>query len=89
MKPEAMESTRGCYNTFVVKIWCDETKGTMRGHIQHVSSQEYIHFANLANMNSFILDHLGSAPGDLITLDATVSKSVVLANDSGGISESS
>lgn len=82
-----MEPTRGYYNTFVVKIWRDEASGTMRGHIQHVSTQDYTHFLNLGNMNSFILNHLGSAPGDSITQDTTESTSAVLTKDFGGISE--
>ena len=48
----------GYYNTFVVKIWCHASGEMTRGHIQHVSSQELIHFLNLETMTDFIKDHL-------------------------------
>lgn len=48
----------GYYNTFVVKIWCDEARGKMRGYVQHVSSQERIYFVNLEDMMNFVQSHL-------------------------------
>lgn len=48
----------GYYNSFVVKIWSDEPGGKVRGHIQHVSSQESSHFLNLDKMLDFIIAHL-------------------------------
>ncbi len=60
----------GYYNTFVVKIWCDEAEGIMRGHIQHVSTQEYEYFLSLENMTSFIVRHLGPPAHDSATPDA-------------------
>jgi len=64
-----MEPVTGYYNTFVVKIWCDE--GKMRGHIQHVSTQEHTYFLSLANMTSFIASHLGPPPNDSVMQDKT------------------
>ena len=49
----------GYYNSFVVKIWSDEPGGKVRGHIQHVSSEESSHFLNLDKMLDFIVSHLG------------------------------
>lgn len=48
----------GYYNSFVVRIWADESEGTVRGHIQHVSSQESAHFLGLDKMVDFIIAHL-------------------------------
>ena len=58
-----MKQTTGYYNTFVVKIWQDGTRGTIRGHIQHASSQEYTYFLSLENMEDFIVSHLSPPPG--------------------------
>ncbi|MFC1893858.1 hypothetical protein ACFLYR_07550 [Chloroflexota bacterium] len=52
-----MERTRGYYNTFVVKIWRDE--GILRGHIQHVGTQEHSYFLSLENLRDFIVNRLG------------------------------
>jgi hypothetical protein len=82
-----MEQTRGYYNTFVVKIWHGKAEGIMRGHIQHVSSQEHAHFFTLGNMSNFILNHLGPPPGDFITQDETKSKSTILTEDIGDFGE--
>ena len=49
----------GYYNSFVVKIWSDEPGGRVRGHIQHVSSQESSHFLDLNKIVEFIMAHLG------------------------------
>jgi len=49
----------GYYNSFVVKIWSDEPGGKVRGHIQHVTSEESSHFLNLDKMMDFIIAHLG------------------------------
>lgn len=48
----------GYYNSFVVKIWSEESGGAVRGHIQHVSSREDSHFLNLDKMLDFIIAHL-------------------------------
>ena len=59
-----MEQTAGYYSTFVVKIWCDRRK--IRGHIQHVSSQEQIYFLDLDDMANFIRTHLGPPQENVI-----------------------
>jgi hypothetical protein len=50
----------GYYNTFVVKIWCDDSRKMARGYIQHVSTQELSYFLDFESMNDFMVNHLGS-----------------------------
>ena len=57
----------GYYNTFVVKIWCDESREMTRGHIQHVSTQELTYFLNLERMTDFIISHLSPPPSNSVT----------------------
>jgi hypothetical protein len=76
----------GYYNTFVVKIWCEEAGGTIRGYIQHVSSQEHIHFLNLEDMTNFILSHLEPPPGESGTPDKTQGSWALLVEDFGDVS---
>lgn len=57
----------GYYNTFVVKIWCDDHEEMIRGHTQHVSSQEHAYFSSLENLSDFIASHLGPPPNDSVT----------------------
>jgi hypothetical protein len=57
----------GHYNTFVVKIWCDDYGDMIRGHIQHASSQEYAHFSSLKNMTDFVVSYLGPPPNNSVT----------------------
>ena len=37
----------GYYNSFVVKIWTEDGRNLTRGYVQHVGTQESIHFADL------------------------------------------
>ena len=80
-----MERTKGYYNTFVVKIWSDEAEEIIRGHIQHVSTQEEAYFLSLENMTDFIVSHLGPPPHDSITQDKTRGEAVFLIEDLGDI----
>ena len=80
-----MERTTGYYNTFVVKIWRDEAEGTMRGYIQHVSTQEHAYFLSLENMTDFIVSHLGPPPIDSGTQDKTQGGLSFLAEGIGDI----
>lgn len=84
-----MEPAQGYYNSFVVKIWRDEAEGTMRGHIRHVGTQNYVHFDNLANMDRFILNHLGSSTGDPISWGTAGTGSAAPTDYPGGTSASS
>ena len=75
----------GYYNTFVVKIWCDEAEGTIRGHIQHVSSQERIYFLNLDDMTKFMLSHLEPPSGESGVSDETQGRWALIAEDNGDV----
>ena len=82
-----MKHTTGYYNTFVVKIWCDEAEGIIRGHIQHVSTQEQTYFLGLENMTSFIVDHLSPLANDFVIRDKTWGGSAILAEDFGDMGQ--
>lgn len=49
----------GHYNSFLVRVWTEDSKNIARGYVQHVGSQETIHFRNMDKMVEFILNHLG------------------------------
>ena len=59
----------GYYNTFVVKIWCNDYGEMIRGYVQHVSSQEQSYFLNNESMNDFIMGHLAPPSDDTPTTD--------------------
>ncbi len=80
-----MERKTGYYNTFVVKIWCDEAERMMRGHVQHVSTQEHTYFLNLEHMTSFVISHLAPPPNDSATQDEAQGEAALLAENFGGI----
>lgn len=60
----------GHYNSFIVRVWTDEADGTVRGHIQHVGTQEETYFANLDKMVVFIEGHLSLSPASLSETDS-------------------
>ncbi|MFP3898128.1 MAG: hypothetical protein ACLFVD_02335 [Dehalococcoidia bacterium] len=82
-----MEPSSGYYNTFLVKIWRDEAKKTMRGHIQHVSTQEHIRFVSLEDMNGFIVNHLGRPSGDTSPQKTILTWSPLVTGNLGGLGE--
>ena len=49
----------GHYNSFLVRVWTEDGENIVRGYIQHVGSQENMHFRNLEKMVGFMLNHLG------------------------------
>jgi len=77
----------GHYNTFVVKIWCDDYGDMIRGHIQHVSSQEYAHFSSLKNMTPFVVSHLGPPPSNSVTQNKARGGLSLLTKSIGDISQ--
>ena len=81
-----MERMTGYYNTFVVKIWCNKAQGTIRGYIQHASSQERIYFLNLEDMMHFIQSHIDTPPNDSVLQDKTESRQALLTEDFGKMS---
>ena len=74
---------KGYYNTFVVKIWCDEVQGVSRGRIQHVSSQEHTYFLSLQDMANFMASHLGPPPSDFLAQEMMPGEVVLPAEDFG------
>lgn len=77
----------GYYNTFVVKIWCDDHGEMVRGHVQHVSSQEHTYFPSLENMTDFVVSHLGSAPSNLTAQNKRRSRLSLLAESLGELGQ--
>jgi len=55
----------GYYNSFVVKVWINDAGDTTRGYIQHVGTQETMHFYDLDKINEFILSHIHLQSGDV------------------------
>jgi len=43
----------GYYSSFVVKIWADDDGKMSRGYVQHVSTEESMHFLTLDQMVAF------------------------------------
>ena len=41
----------GYYNTFVVRLWCEEGGKQVRGCIEHTGSREHAYFESLEDMN--------------------------------------
>jgi hypothetical protein len=56
----------GYYNTFVVRIWCDDAGKQMRGHIQHPGTEDNAYFDSLDDIKEFILAYTGRPP-DVLT----------------------
>ena len=77
----------GYYNTFVVKVWCDDHEEMVRGHVQHVSSQEHAYFSNLENMTDFVVNHLGFAPSNLTVQDKRRNRLSLLAENLGEVGQ--
>ena len=70
----------GYYTTFVVKIWCDDSRKLNRGYVQHVSSQEQRHFLDMDDLTDFILGHLVPPAYNSEIGDQTVGKYVTDEN---------
>jgi hypothetical protein len=78
--------TVGYYNTFVVRIWCDDEGELTRGYIQHVSTDEHTYFLDIQDVNAFILDHLGP-PSNSITEEERRGGLPLLAEGIGDIGQ--
>jgi hypothetical protein len=59
----------GYYNTFVVKIWCDNCGQMVRGRVQHVHSHEMLHFLDMTSMVVFMQNHLQVPIGEIVNID--------------------
>jgi hypothetical protein len=47
---------KGRYDTFVVRIFCED-EGKFKGNVQHLSTRNQIRFNNFEVMDKFILSH--------------------------------
>jgi hypothetical protein len=56
----------GYYNTFVIRLWCEEAAKQMKGRIEHTATHEHAYFNSLEDMNEFIRKHPGKHPNSLI-----------------------
>jgi len=77
----------GYYNTFVVKVWCNNGGEMIRGHIQHISTQGYMYFSNLEDTVDFITSHLGRLPDNSVTQDKMHDGLTLLAEGIGDIGQ--
>ncbi len=48
----------GYYNSFLVKVWTEDGEKLLRGYIQHVGTEEDMHFLTWEKMVDFILTHI-------------------------------
>lgn|GEM_PF-2143977 len=46
------------YQTFIVRIWADDSSEVTRGHIQHVRTRRTLYFQNAVRMLRFIDEYL-------------------------------
>jgi hypothetical protein len=56
----------GHYNSFIVRIWNDKSENLIRGYIQHVGTEEVVHFINWDKMVNFIINHLDLPIGEQV-----------------------
>ena len=47
----------GHYSSFIVRIWVDDHEMS-KGYVQHVGTEETMHFASLDKVTEFIKSHL-------------------------------
>ena len=59
-------SAMGYYSSFVVKVWVDDDQKMSRGYIQHVGTQETMHFLGFDKMLEFINNHLNPPPNQWV-----------------------
>ena len=48
----------GYYNSFLIKVWTEDEGNLIRGHIQHVGTEEDIYFLKWGKMVDFMLAHI-------------------------------
>jgi hypothetical protein len=71
----------GHYSSFVVRVWVDENEMLSKGYVQHVGTQETVHFASLDKMTEFIMNHLSPSQNLLAAIEEE-SKLPTLSQDS-------
>ena len=74
----------GYYNTFVVRVWCDDIGEPGKGYVQHVISQEKRYFLKMDDLTAFILDHL-SPPKDDFKISTQGAGKYITAENLGDI----
>ena len=78
----------GYYNTFVVKIWCDDSGEMIRGHVQRVTStKEHIYFSSLEDLTDFIVRHLDLSPNNYVTGDRIQDRLSLLNEGIGDVNQ--
>ncbi|UCH43367.1 MAG: hypothetical protein JSW16_02160 [Dehalococcoidales bacterium] len=75
----------GYYNSFVIRIWCNDDRELIRGYIQHVSTEEHTYFLHLEKIKDFITGHLDPPPGDSPVTDTIQDERIMLAGEFGDI----
>lgn len=51
-------NSMGYYSSFVVKVWVGDDQKMIRGYVQHVGTQEAMHFLTFDKMAAFVMSHL-------------------------------
>jgi len=64
----------GYYNTFVVRIWCNDSNELSRGYVQHVTTRQQRYFMDIDDLTDFILSHLVPPANDSGTGDQILSE---------------
>ena len=72
----------GFYNSFVVKVWSDDMKKTLRGQVWHVNSHKQIYFDDLDKAMVFIKDNLNPSKKDSEVTDTGMSD---MSKSNGGV----
>ena len=75
----------GYYNSFVIKVWCNDDQELIRGYIQHVGTEEHTYFLHLEKITDFITSHLEPPANDSLVPDTTPDGGVMLAGEFGDI----
>ena len=73
------------YSTFVVKVWCDDHGEMVRGHIQHVNTQEAAHVLSLGRVADFIMSHLSPPLNSAVDRDGVLGESSLMSEGVGYI----
>ena len=75
----------GYYNSFVIRVWCNDDRELMRGYIQHVSTEEHTYFLHLGKITDFITGHLEPPASDSLVTDTTPDGRILMAGELGDI----
>ena len=73
----------GYYNTFVVRIWCNDSGEATRGYVQHVNTKEQRYFSDVAELIYFIRGQFSPPMHDTGMRDKKTDKHLPTKNDEG------